>query len=408
MTSYAIKLDWRVSSLCMALAWGLACSSSPASDDTRGSGTGTTVPSASKPSGGTGKTGASGTTGASSTMPGFGNTSSQPTTAIHRDGGGVDGSAPDQGGCGAIEVEPMIKMTTTMTTVPGNLLLVFDKSGSMNEAWNGGSSKWLAATGAVTSAITPLKDKIAKAGAIFFPLPDGCNVPAISSGQQIDFMPGAQFVTAWNSFISANNPNGMTPTGDATVAADSALMTALPMLMGTTAVVLITDGDPNCNTDDNQVLQLVGGWLSKGVMTHVLGLPGSGNAMSRLTAIAVAGGTNTFILPTDPMALQMELEKIVSSSVQTMTTSAFDSCTIMLPMKPPNPDDVNLVVTEMGVRQKVDRDLGTGGGWTLDAAATEIVLQGLFCDFAKMGKYEKISVAFGCVDYPPLPPPHVQ
>ncbi|MFI5309006.1 MAG: hypothetical protein ACHQ53_16745, partial [Polyangiales bacterium] len=138
-----------------------------------------------------------------------------------------------------------------------------------------------------------------------------------------------------------------------------------------------------------------------------LGLPGTtGNGQAVLTSLAVAGGTNTFILPTDQMGLQTELEKIVTSSV--MTTSAFDSCTIMLPMKPPNPDDVNLVVSEMGVREKVARDLGTGGGWTLDAAATEIVLQGLFCDFAKMGKYEKISVAFGCIDLPPLPPPHVQ
>jgi hypothetical protein len=184
--------------------------------------------------------------------------------------------------------------------------------------------------------------------------------------------------------------------------ADTALTAAAPMLKGTTTVVLITDGDPNCNTDDTQVNQFASTWLTKGIQTHVLGLPGSdGPATDRLTAIAVAGGTGTFITPADPMALQTELAKIVSSSVSTN----FDTCSIGLPMIPPNPDDVHLVVTKMGAKQDVARDLGTGGGWVLNSQLTEITLQGLFCDLAKQGEYEKISIAFGCLDYPPLPPP---
>jgi hypothetical protein len=53
----------------------------------------------------------------------------------------------------------------------------------------------------------------------------------------------------------------------------------------------------------------------------------------------------------------------------------------------------------------VARDLGASGGWTLTPDLSQIVLQGTFCDLAKMGAYDKISVAYGCVDFPPLPPP---
>ena len=67
----------------------------------------------------------------------------------------------------------MIKKTVT----PGNVLIVFDESGSMKEDWMG-QSKWLAANQAMTQALTPLQDQIALGGAIFFPNPDECVVDA--------------------------------------------------------------------------------------------------------------------------------------------------------------------------------------------------------------------------------------
>ncbi len=330
---------------------------------------------------------------------GFGNTDAQPQLSTHPDAAVVDagGLPPDQNQCGSVEVEPEIKMTT----VPGNVLVVFDKSGSMNDPWTTGQSKWTVATQALIQALTPLQDQIT-AGAIFFPNgADQCAVDPIDSTLQIAFMPGPDFISAWNTFTMANGPNGRTPTGTATMVADAALMAALPTLVGNTTVVLITDGDPNCNTDDTQVNQTVASWLTMGVQTHVLGLPGVAGATDRLNAIATSGGTFNYVDPSDPMALQAEIAKIVSEQV----TTNFDSCTIGLPMAPPNPDDVHLVVVQGGVKQDVGRDLGSGGGWTLTPDLSEIVLQGVFCDLAKQGEYDKIAIAFGCVDLPPLPPP---
>jgi hypothetical protein len=306
------------------------------------------------------------------------------------------GAAPDQpANCGGVEVEP----TISTTVVPGNVLVIFDESLSMNEPWGtAGQSKWMVASQAVAQAIAPLQAQIS-AATIFFPQPGLCNVTAIDSGSQIDFLPGAQFVAAWNSYMSSHGPSGLTPTGAAMQMADAAL--AKSTRPGITAVVLITDGDPNCGTNDAEVNQIAAGWLAKGIHTHVFGLPGISTAASRLDALAAAGGTSKFITPNDPTALQTALAQIVGAS----STTSLDSCRISLPQAPPDPNAVTLAVVEQGVKQAVARDLGAGGGWTLDPTNTRIELHGLLCDRAKQGAYTKVSVVFGCTELPPLPPP---
>jgi hypothetical protein len=246
-------------------------------------------------------------------------------------------------------------------------------------------------------------------GAVFFPFPDDCAVPAHDASPQIGFMPGADFLTAWDAFwTTIVAPRGATPLRAALMVADQAL--AANTLMGTTNVVIVTDGEPNCSggdSDEDEPLSnlepMVTTWSAMGVSTYVVGLPGAdnANAVAILDGLAAAGGTSAHIPASDPMTLQVELAKIIGESVSTN----FDSCRIGLPRVPPNLDDVNLLVVESGAEQSVARDLGTGGGWTITPDGTEIVLQGLFCDLAREGEYDKISVVFGCVDVPPLPPP---
>jgi len=250
-------------------------------------------------------------------------------------------------------------------------------------------------------------------------------VPAFGSGPQIDFLPGPDFIAAWNAFWgSAPAVRGSTPTLEALQAAGVALATAGAALQGTTTVVLITDGDPRCGAElpnlglfptpqqiDDAIaaqvaalIPLPGDWLAQGIQTHVLGLPGpSANALPVLDGIALAGGTTQHLSADDPMILQTEIAKIIGESVST----TFDSCSIGLPHEPPDVEDVALVVVESGLKQAVDRDLGTGGGWAITGAGADmsIILQGELCNQARAGAYDKISVVFGCVDLPPLPPP---
>ena len=120
--------------------------------------------------------------------------------------GGVPDAPDGETTCGGVEVTPMVETVV----IPGNVLVVFDESLSMNEQWGNGQTKWVAASQAVISALTPLQDQIS-AGTLFFPTGGGflgCDVAAIKSSPQIDFMPGPQFITAWNSYMASHGPSG--------------------------------------------------------------------------------------------------------------------------------------------------------------------------------------------------------
>jgi hypothetical protein len=348
---------------------------------------------------------------------GFGNGMSNTPTAMQgamlRDGGINETTNPDDVKCGGTKFTPKI----TMTLIPGNILLVADKSWSMNDPFPAtGVQKGQAAREAVANAIGPLMNKV-NVATVFFPdaagcsdIDCGCNVPPFSSTPpQIAFTPGPMFLPTWNSSYSPVM-GGRTPLSEALQAADKGLTDNLPKLMGTTVVVVVTDGEPNCVVDQLAVNDKVGvltplpmRWLGMGVKTYVIGLPGADepDAVTILDSVANAGGTTKHIPATDPTTVQTELAKIISESV----TSNFETCTIPLEKKPPNPDDVNLVVTMNGMDLAVDRDLGDAGGWAMDQDSTNIVLQGRLCDAAKHGDYSNITVVFGCVDVPPLPPP---
>jgi hypothetical protein len=391
---FGLRAWWMLIGVVVAATSGAACAGGDA-----GGGPDRLVPQAPITTPSMPSAGAAGSAG----DDGFGNSNTPVVEAVPTDPSAAMMDAPlgpdEEGDCGGTEIEP----TAVMEVVPGNVLVIFDASLSMLESWSGSTAKWDAATQAVSGALMPLQDQI-NAATLFFPSASGgfdvCGVSALDSGSQIDFQPGAQFMSAWNQYLSSHGPAGFTPTGTAMQMAETALNGAA--LAGTTAVVVITDGDPNCGTDDAQVNQIAAGWLAKGIKTHVIGLPGTSDAGDmRLTALATAGGSNAYLTPSDGAALQATLSEIVGASV----TSSIDDCRIALPEAPPNPDDVTLVVLEGGVKQAVDRDLGTSGGWALDVDSLEITLQGALCDQAKLGTYEKISVAFGCVDLPPLPPP---
>ena len=168
--------------------------------------------------------------------------------------------------------------------------------------------------------------------------------------------------------------------------------------VGDMAVVVITDGAPNCGTDIQAVYAQADAWLQQGIKTHVIGLPGAGEAAALLQELAVRGGTATFIEPTDPAALEAGLREIASETI----TGGINSCEI--PVDPPadDPDKVFMVVTEDGKDQSVARDLSDEASWSIAPEGDLIRLEGLLCDDARNGRFEQVR--FGCVDAPPLPP----
>jgi len=198
-----------------------------------------------------------------------------------------------------------------LTSEPSTVLVIFDKSGSMDSYWDE-DSKWVAASNALIDAIKPLQENLT-VGAIFFPQPSECLVAELDSELQLDFMPGPIFINTWIESASANAPNGSTPLETALAVADRAISKARErgLLEERFQVLLLTDGEPNCDTDPNTLDRLPASWLAQGIQTYVLGLPGSSVAAELLDTIAKAGGTETHTAPGNPGELQNNIAAIL-------------------------------------------------------------------------------------------------
>jgi len=313
--------------------------------------------------------------------------------------------------CGTLRIEGEV------TKVPGNVLLVFDRSFSMDMDWNG-MLRYQAAGTAMVDALTPLAADLT-IGMVGFPSPDpaaiglNCTVLGIDSPDQITFKPGMDALSELRMGGAGGLPKyepmrpgappagssaGATPTAEAIAMADQALNAAT--LAGATAVVLITDGEPNCLWDEAAANATIARWLSeKNIKTYVVGLPGVGGLGGPiLEALATSGGTAPYLTPTNSMELATKMAEIISSTV------GFNSCTIALNPKAELPDELQMVVEEAAVmgQQEVPRDLGNGAGWSITADGQTVELLGQVCEDAKTGRFTALTFQYGCVDLPPI------
>jgi hypothetical protein len=320
----------------------------------------------------------------------------------------------DPNGCGTLTLQTDIEVTVN----PGNLLIIFDQSASMNEPW-GAADKLTAAKDALVAAITPLADKLT-IGAIFLPTTlcagialEGGAVAPIEDPSQINFMPGPAFLQAWDAKWQSVPGFGVgTPLNEAFDRADVALQNALKnmTLTGKIAVIAFTDGEPTCFPDEmTQGIPTkpepdhAADWLGQGVQTYMVGLPGA-IGVDLLNQVAVSGGTMSYITPDDPTQLAMVLKQVVEEQV----SMGFNSCSIDLDPAADPVDKLQLVATEqvMGTatEEAVAHDLGNGGGWTITPDGKHVELVGSVCSDAMGGRFQALQFKYGCKELPPLPP----
>jgi hypothetical protein len=433
-----MDFNWKTFAVAAVVLAGCSSDHTPNSDPTRISN-----PAAAAQAG---AAGVGSTTGSPPT--GFGNSNAQPQQgpAVANDAGGVpvsDGSAcvigkfcastnADQG-CGTITFGSTVKMVKN----PGLVLLVWDRSTSMTQDWNG-MARYTAAGPAMIAALMPLANDLT-IGGIFFPSEKpgaddnsvcivqgcSCSVEPYTSAEQLAFQPGAQALQKIQGpapsgapnpmygpvgMMAATDPNGtaslgQTPTSEAIAAADAMLQSSTIKVGTSVAVIIVTDGEPNCRWDQTASTNVVSSWSKLGIKTYVVGLPSNdinANGKAVLNALAQAGGTMQYIDPSNAASLQQQLNSIVSTTI----TSGFDSCAIDLMPPTSSPDKLQLVVEETstpGVQESVPHDLG----WTVNTDGSHVELSGGLCDAAKSGQFSKITFTFGCKDIPPLPPDHV-
>lgn len=332
---------------------------------------------------------------------------------------------PDPDDCGSLTLQ------TEVETIehPGNVLLVFDTSGSMAQDWNG-QTRWEQAGAAIQNALSPIADLLT-IGTVFFPradpnappmcidptgitclflpflvVPSGtCGVTPITATDQINFTAGASFLATFAGTANtappyAPVPGGLTPLYEGLQQAQAAL--ASSTLAGLTSVIVITDGEPNCMWDAAASRQIVADWLTQGIHTHVIGLPGTGTMGDAvLRDLAMTGGTGQYLTPTDATTLETQLRMIATETVRV----GFNSCEITIDPPAEAPEKLHLVVTEGGVDQDVPPDIDPNGGWSISADGSLVTLEGWLCEDAKSARFEQFRFEFGCVDLPPLPPP---
>ncbi|NRA33440.1 MAG: VWA domain-containing protein [Polyangiaceae bacterium] len=242
------------------------------------------------------------------------------------DGGllGPDGSNGNTDGTAACGTDVLDKGNE-----PAKILLLIDKSGSMNSEGGFDDTKWNVMRDALGDALRGAPEQLSFA-LDFFPKDDNSDgggsaacglLDSPNSPPELAMGSGATHVTDLLSTINAAAPGGGTPAADALERALAYFnSTLVPGERG--FVLLATDGGPNCNfehaacaeasctlnmdgnncsgncctgavdvcLDDVASTQAVTDLLAAGVQTFVVGIPGSEAYIETLNAMATAGG----------------------------------------------------------------------------------------------------------------------
>ncbi|MCA9631490.1 MAG: VWA domain-containing protein [Myxococcales bacterium] len=312
--------------------------------------------------------------------------------------------------------------------VPLDILIVLDRSGSMQD-----DGKWGAVTSSINSFLGGITGTGVSAGISFFPmnwktdpkLPAGCaggcgeygpclfNTCHFGGGQdscvaadytqpvvQIAPLPGnaSQIQTA----ISGTTPNGnTTPVAPALAGAltyATAYADARPDHQ--VVVVLATDGDPSGCTNNSVSLAATyaetGNTNTPQVKTFVIGI----GDLSALNQIAQKGGTNSAFIVSSGNAGQGFLDAL--NEIRGAVT-----CQYKIPVPAegdPNPDKVNVGITQEGMEQEVIPQVSGPGacvgqpGWYYDNPSnpTQILLCPASCDIVEYSDSVVVDVVIGC------------
>lgn len=340
--------------------------------------------------------------------------------------------------------------TVSLVARKPTLYFVLDTSGSMSDnVVSGGETKLDAAKQALEAVVTEVGHRI-KYGLAAFPGEDdfdaseideenppllgcapGVEVFSIREGDPIEcvnFPPSGPALREFRSALQALSPLGGTPLSPTL----EALTPSLVGQEGRIAVVLVTDGSPNCNPeavcdaedcganrlgssvqdiecDENfnccdpalvsdYVLypsagcvdvaaseQLLTFLSDNGVETYVVGVLGSEDFDDVMNRLAEAGGK-----PREGDRKYYDVESLdeLSAAVRAIGANLTQSCEIELVDRPAVANELNVYFdTEVVVSDEVD-------GWTLEGDV--VTLNGDACDRIKSGQVDQVELLSGC------------
>jgi hypothetical protein len=317
---------------------------------------------------------------------------------------------------------------------PPNLYFVVDRSGSMGELVEGSSrTKFQSARAVIGEVLSRIGHRVRYGGAVFpsFEAPEECRAGTEFFPPKLGTLPScageenAQ-LTDFSRRLGTFLPEGGTPTA---LTLD-ALRPKLTELDGATAVVLVTDGAPNCNAeaeceaegcglniegasvggfacndsynccdpaltgygangycvDEDGSVEAVLALAASGIATYVVGMPGAERYADVLSRLAEAGGrpregSSSYYATSD--------EKELREALYAIGTGVAIRCSIDLEAPPDDPSLVNVYFD--GELLPSDPE----NGWSWDGEA-RIVVNGEACTDLRSGEVLDARAVFGC------------
>jgi hypothetical protein len=283
------------------------------------------------------------------------------------------------------------------THVLTDVLLVLDRSGSMNDSINQNcscdpssnpqvvcddllncSTRWstLGEALGITLSSTPFLHW----GLKVFSSPNAG--PCVVTGG-VDVPVGADTTAAIQAQIAAITPSGETPTAAAILAATAYLETQADT--NNKVILLATDGDPNCGGDSPSVYNddaegttaAIKQARNAGFLVYVIGIGKVGN----LEAFAQAGGSGSYYPGQSPEEIAQALAAISKAA----------TCTFALDSIPSDPTGVAVYLDKTIIPEDASE------GWTFGASAETVLLHGSFCDQTLSDPASVVQVLFlGC------------
>jgi hypothetical protein len=303
------------------------------------------------------------------------------------------GGYPDNG-CGAVMIADPI---------PVGIMIVLDTSASMNDAPDGSSctggcgsgSKWSVVVSGLDAALGangwPLEWGLRFIGSVA----DSCNTGALEAAVAPNDAASVKAALGRHTAASQLAVTGNRPTGAAVNAAATYLLALNSP--GGSAVLLMTDGLPNCDRGERGASNVAGtldaiaaAWAD-GVPTFVVGIGAFDPATDDvLSTMAIRGGVPHAGAPAYyPVA---DATDVVSTIGQVV--AATGACTFAIPA-PPTPDGVTSRedITVFFDAGQVPQD--ANDGWTYgDSTHSTVTLHGASCGEARGG--HQVMIEFRC------------
>lgn len=312
----------------------------------------------------------------------------------------IEAGAANGGSGGSVEPDKCGEHHFDLERKPAELLLVLDRSASMQDAPSGANestSKWQLVVPAVNQVITDTDSSISW-GMKVFPEGDGSECDATGVTDHVDVEIATLNASKVTGAVSMATPEGDgTPTGpaiDRALAYLQARKSSNPKY-----ILLATDGEPSCpkpsDSARDMAVQSVAKAAAAGVHTFVVGVATTkSSATTALSEMAIAGMEPRSDDP-NPLATRYYLANTKDDLVNALKqiTGEISGCTFQWDQPPPVPG--NIAVKVGGAKAPHDAK----EGWEyLGADHKGVEVHGSWCEKIKTTAANVVEIVFGCPD----------